>query len=130
VVKGRGFTLIELIIFIIIIGVIAAGSLKGMGQVLISTRPAGGISKASLLADARMEIILLKRALTGISSLSDPCASSGLAICTPLISYATANGYTVTSTLNNVAPTTTITIAVTGTDKAQLQATVSNYDAS
>jgi prepilin-type N-terminal cleavage/methylation domain-containing protein len=127
-IKQQGFSLIELITFIIVIGIIASSLLLGLNNAIRYSGIPRSISEASYLANARMQIILMNRAINGYSSLSDPCTSTpGLAICTPLSNYATTNNFTVaTPTISGSNPKT-ITIKVTGAYNATINASIYNY---
>ena len=122
--KQQGFTLIELVAFIVVIGIIAGGLLVGMNQALKSTKSPTGIAQASYLANARMQIILMNRAFNGYATLSDPCPAA--ALCAPLTAYATANNFTVTSIISGTNPKI-ITISVTGAGDATIKAYTYNY---
>lgn len=126
--KQLGLSLIELVVFIVIIGIISTGLLAGLSQALKFSDIPRNVSAASFLANARMQIILMNRSVNGYSSLNDPCtATPSLAICTPLSSYATANNLTVSSPTFSGSNPKTITINVTGTASATINASVYNY---
>lgn len=128
-----GFSLIEVVIFIVIIGLMSSGVLSGINQVLVGMNKPQVIVQASFLANARMNVILLNRSVVtgGVPSLTDPCESGSLAICTPLATYATANGLTVSTSISGSAQTRTISVTVTGSgSNATVQTEVSNYERS
>jgi hypothetical protein len=84
----RGVTLIELIAFIVIMG-IASMTLLGMYRAVLprGATPAE-ITLATQLAQERMELILGQRAANGYSPLADPCGGgTPPAICTQLGLY-------------------------------------------
>lgn len=126
--KQQGFSLIELITFIIIIGIVSSSLLLGLNQAAFNSDIPRNIPEASFLANARMQIILMNRAINGYSSLNDPCTSTpGLAICTPLSNYATTNNFSVaTPTISGSNPKS-ITINVTGAGNATINASIYNY---
>lgn len=126
--KQQGFSIIELVIFIIIIGILSNSLLLGLNQAVLYSGIPRNTPQASFLANARMQIILMNRAINGYSSLSDPCTSSpGLAICVPLSNYATANNFSVaTPTISGSNPKT-VTINVTGAGNAIINSSVYNY---
>lgn len=126
--KKNGFTIIELITFIVVLGIVASGLLIGMNQAQRYSDIPRNITQASFLANARMQIILMNRSINGYASLYDPCTTTpSLAICTPLSTFASANNLTVsTSTISGNNPKT-ISINVTGSGNASIQASVYNY---
>ena len=122
--KSAGFSLIELIIFILIIGIAASAVLTSF-QTILQKSPTGNRQTTAIaLAQERMDLILAQRQLQGFSSFIDPCASgSPPAICTA------PTGYTVTA---NIAAITiggdsnykTITVTVSGSGDAVLKTLV------
>jgi len=114
--KQQGVTFIELIVFIIIIGIITAGSMMAFKTVLRYSNRAGRILVASQLADARMNLIIQQRRVNGFSLISDPCSTGSPAACAGLNTFATSYGYVVSSTLSTVVSgVQTVTVTVTGT---------------
>ena len=117
--KDQGFTLIEVVIFIVILGVIMAATLRMFKSVLIYTSRPGYMLTASQLADARMNLILLQRKVNGFTSIVDPCSSGSLAACTTINTFATNNGYVISSSIPNaVNGVRTATVTVSGTGDA------------
>lgn len=117
--KQRGLTLIELVAFIVVTSIIVVGVLTAFKTVLLYSNTPGRAVTASLLADARMNLIMQQRLLNGFSSLTDPCASGSLAACTGLNSFATSNGYSVSSTISAASGgVRTATVTVTGKGNA------------
>jgi prepilin-type N-terminal cleavage/methylation domain-containing protein len=131
--RTRGFTLIELIIFILVVSILAVGlfsafsySLQGTGQLYNTTR-------AMQLAQERMELILPQKRVVGFAAFdnttADPCKTapvSTLPVCITIPA-----GFTVDS---NVDPDLVdpinykvITVTVTGVGSATLDALVANY---
>ncbi|EHL30646.1 prepilin-type N-terminal cleavage/methylation domain-containing protein [Legionella drancourtii] len=126
--KQQGFSLIELITFIIIIGIIASGLLIGINQAQRYSGIPRVLPEASFLANARMQIILMNRAINGYAALSDPCTTTpSLAICTPLATYATANNFTVSTPTISGSNPKTITINVTGAGNAVINVSIYDY---
>ncbi|MBL7480969.1 type II secretion system protein [Legionella bononiensis] len=124
----QGFTLIELIAFVVLIGIIAGGLLVGLNESLSRANTPTSITQASFLANARMQIILMNRSINGYTTLSDPCTTSpGLAICTPLSTYAAANNFTVSTPIISGTNPKIITITVSGAGDAIIKAYVYNY---
>lgn len=91
--NSRGMTLIEVIIFIIVIGIVSAGALTVFTTVLMNSNRPSYLIKANLLASARMNLIIQRRIVEGFASISDPCSSGSLPVCTSL----NTTGYTVNS---------------------------------
>jgi len=128
-----GLSLIELIIFIIIIGIVTAGVLTGYNRILTATTAAGDINQAALLARQRLELILPQRHQLGFNGLStttfDPCTSlpaSTQPVCTNIPA-----GYNITTSLSgNWSGNTAyrvIRVDVSGPSNARLQALVADY---
>lgn len=122
--QGNGFSLIEVIVFIVVLGVLVAGLVVAFGSQLQNSPVAGRLDSAAELAQQRMELILAQRRATGFAGFTDPCP--GPAICTP------PTGYTVTSSI--VAgyggdPTNykVVTVSVSGTSAITATALVANY---
>lgn len=79
----RGVTLIELIAFIVIMGIASVALLSMYRAVLPRGATPSQITLAAELAQERMELILGQRAASGYSPLVDPCAGGAPpAICT------------------------------------------------
>lgn len=123
-----GFTFIEVIAFVLVIGIIAAGLLNGLNQSLRYTNQPDQILASQYLANARMQIILMNRAINGYTTLSDPCTTTpALAICTPLATFASNNSLSVgTPTISGANPKL-VSIAVSGIRNVVLQTRVYNY---
>lgn len=126
--KQEGFSLIELVAFIVVIGIISGGLLVGMNQALTQTSSPTKLAQASFLANARMQIILMNRAINGYATLSDPCTTTpGLVICTPLSSFASTNNFTVNPPTISGSNPKIITLSVTGAGNATIDAYVYDY---
>ena len=126
----RGVSLIELIAFIVIMGISVTALLSMYRAVLPRGATPSEITLATQLAQERMELILGQREAGGYSPLADPCVLSTAAICT-----ATA-GYTVSSVIvggwSGIPVTSYREIRVTvwgpdGAQSAKLSAVVANY---
>jgi prepilin-type N-terminal cleavage/methylation domain-containing protein len=124
----QGFTLIELILFIIIIGIIATPVFMSINQTLRRSHTPKQISAASFLANARIQVILLKRATDGFLNTNDPCTGTAPPICNPLTAFATANNLTVNTSVTFSGQTALINVIVAGSGNAQLQMRVTNYE--
>lgn len=73
--KASGFTLIELIVFILVIGISAVAALVAFNTVAGRSNEPGQLMAAAQLANARMNIIVQRRLVDGFANISDPCAS-------------------------------------------------------
>ena len=76
----RGVTLIELIVFIVIMGISVTALLSMYRAVLPHGATPAQITLATQLAQERMELLLGQRVASGYSPVVDPCP--GAAICT------------------------------------------------
>ena len=128
-----GFTLIELVVFIVVVSVLSTGLVAAFANALKGAPQAAAVSKVAELAQERMELILAQRRKTTFaaftSAVFDPCTSapsSTLAPCTSIPA-----GYAVTATLQNNWNADTnykiITVTVTGSGSFQLQTLVASY---
>lgn len=97
--KGNsgGFSLIELVIFIVVIGIAVPGIFLAFSTALQKSPIVNPQTIANQLAAARMDIIIGQRRMFGYSSFTDPCISSPPAVCTV---PAGITGYTITSTIS------------------------------
>ena len=125
----NGFTLIEIVIFITIMGIIGVTILAAMNAVLSGSRLSGRQSVAMYTATKCSEWYLKQRYLYGFNSAALACPS------TVRPSFCTApTGYTITT---NVACTQlygevgsnykTITVSVSGDGKASISQLLANY---
>ncbi len=82
--KCRGFTLLELVLFIAIIAVLTNVFFLAYRQILLRAQAPAQLEMAGEIAQARMEFILGQRAARGFSQFLDPCDSGGAvaSICT------------------------------------------------
>jgi type II secretory pathway pseudopilin PulG len=134
---ARGATLIELIAFIIIVGVLVSGLAAGLSGTLRGSTASRPVTQALQLAQERMELIRGQKEVLGFSGFTaatyDPCAlGSAHPACN------TTFGYTVTpdpldeaglcmgGDINYKCITVTVTDA-SGATLSRLQAAVANY---
>jgi type II secretory pathway pseudopilin PulG len=121
-----GFTLIELVIFIVITGVLIAG----LGAVFSTTMKGGAdpgrLTQATQIAQERMELILGRRRAVGFAAFTDPCPGSPLCAPAPA-GYAVAANI-VTGWIGNPGNTNykVITVTVTETATGSTVATLTN----
>ena len=121
--RYAGQTLIELIVFIVVMGIVISGSMLALQTVLLNSAKPAQILTASQLADARMNLIIQQRRINGFLAVSDPCSSGALAACAGLNTFATNNGYVVSSSISAaVNGVITATVTVNGTASANIVA--------
>lgn len=121
-----GFTLLEAIVFIVVLGVLLGGIVVAFRAALLGSPDAGRLDAATEIAQQRMELILAQRRAVGFAGFADPCVPGpGPAQCTP------PAGYTVTSSIAGgwVDPANykVVTVNVTGTWATTVTALVGNY---
>ena len=142
----RGVSLVELIVFIVVTGIVAAALIAGMAAA-VRTAPVPRVMHQGLqLAQGRMELILAQRKSLGFSNFTsatfDPCQPPGgaqEACLAPAAYAATACFYTGAGTCAFGAANTCqsgnvdykcVRVRVTGSDGStltQLDAMVANY---
>ncbi len=124
--KIAGLSLIEVIVFIIVVSISAVGIFNSFGNALINIARPQKMFIAQGLAMRRMEIILGQRRVIGYSS-----SPANYDICktvspTPAVCGSAVSGYTVDSTIVNNGTTQNITVSVTGDATYGLSATFAN----
>lgn len=122
--RDAGFSLIEVIVFIVVLGVLVAGLVVAFASPLRNAPEAGRLDLAAELAQQRMELILAQRRAVGFAGFVDPCP--GPAICTPPAGYAVTSGivagYGADPTNYKI-----ITVSVSGAAAITATALVANY---
>jgi type II secretory pathway pseudopilin PulG len=89
----EGFSLIEVVVFIVVVGVLLAGLVTAFSSSLRSSPRAGELDLVAELAQQRMELILAQRRAAGFTALADPCVPGpGPAACVPPAGYTVASG--------------------------------------
>jgi type II secretory pathway pseudopilin PulG len=68
-----GVTLVELIVFIVVVALLATGLIAVFTSSMKATPPAGDVSQALQLAQERMELILAYKKSKGFAAVIDPC---------------------------------------------------------
>lgn len=136
---ARGVTLIELVAFIIIVGVLVSGLMSGFSTTLRGSGEPRQVTQALQLAQERMELIRAQKDVLGFSGFTaatyDPCLAGSTH---PACSAATTFGYTVTpapldetgACMGGDPDYKCITVTVTdasGARLSELQAAVANY---
>jgi type II secretory pathway pseudopilin PulG len=129
-----GFSLIELVVFIVVVGILGAALFAGFSTALQQGASGTDLSTSAIqLAQERMELILAQKRVLGFTGFTaatfDPCTSSPpstQAVCT-----APPAGYTVSAALtDNWGGDTNykvVNVSVTGASQASLTALVANY---
>lgn len=121
----RGFTLIELVIFIAVLGIIGTGAIMAFNIAAYHSVDIRFALQASELAKQRMDIIIGQKHALGFTVINDPCTTSpGLAFCQ------VPSGFSVTSSIvNNWGGDSNfkvITVTTTGLGSATITGLVSN----
>ncbi|MGB5079588.1 MAG: type II secretion system protein [Burkholderiales bacterium] len=130
--RCRGLTLVEVLVFIVIIGVAAFALLRSFGSLLPREPTGAQITRASLLAQERMELILGRYTAAGFSGVNDPCiGGTPPPICTPPSGYAFSPAPTLAGVWNGnpISDYKLVTVAVSfnGTQLAQENMVLANY---
>lgn len=123
--KMQGFTLIELIIFIVVTAILANSILLMFSTSLLKTPVLRQQIIANQTAKQCMEWFVGQRRFTGYATLTCPSTPSP-AFCSVPSGYAISNTITCT-TLNGDANYKTITVAVSGLGDATLTSLISSY---
>lgn len=121
--RMNGFTLIEVAIFIVTIGILVGTVLLPISEGLVDTDKQFNGVNAIALAQERMELILANRRAVGFSTLADPCSL------TPSAANCVApTGFTVTSTIASSGTyQKNVTVTVSGFGDAELETLVATF---
>ncbi len=120
--REKGHTLIELIIFLVIMGILTASMILAITMSLEHMPNIHDASTAIGLGQQRMEFVLGQRAIKGYSSFTDTCTGgSPPALCTD------PSGFTTSSTVTSVSGGKLITVTVTGNAALTLTEEVRDY---
>ena len=134
----RGVTLVELIAFIIIVGLLVGGLMSGLSTTMLGSGMPKQVTQALQLAQERMELILAQKDVLGFSGFTaatyDPCLTGSTH---PACNNPPLPGFTVSPVLDETGACMggdtnykCITVTVTDTGGArlsELQAAVANY---
>lgn len=124
--RARGFTLIELIAFIVIVAILGVALLTAFSTGLRGAPEAALITQATQLAQERMELILAQRRAVGFAAFADPCVPGpGPAACTPPAGYAVSAN--IAPNWNGDSNYRVVTVTVTGPSSASATALVASY---
>lgn len=123
--KSNGFTLVEISLFIAVMGIVSSGLAMLFVTALSRVPDVDKKNKAVEIAQQRMDIILGQKANLGYAGFTDPCVNSPPAVCD------FSGNYTVTSTIttgydgnNNFK---IIDVNVSGDATVSLTSLVGNY---
>lgn len=132
--RRSGFTLIEVVVFMVIVGIAAFALLRSFGNLLPRAPTGAQITQASQLAQERMELILGRYQAVGFSAVNDPCVGGT----PPTICTTVPTGYTFV--VGGFAPVVawngnpvtsyklvTVTVSFDGTPLAQESAVLASY---
>lgn len=126
----RGFTLIEVVVFTVVLSIVAIMMMMGMNISLKGSPDITKKTQAMLMAQQRMEIIMGKRLYDGFAFMADPCGAGPFPdiLCAE---GAYAYGYTVSSTLtpnwSGNPNLTLVVVNVTGPSTATLTTIAANH---
>lgn len=135
---GQGFTLVETLVFIVIVGVAAVALFTSFKNVLPRSPTAAQLTQAAELAQERMELILGQRDAQGYNNAVDldPCNRGAPSVCTATFGYTVASAGTGVAAASWVAwngqPTSdyklvTVTVSLSGTTLAKQSSVLSDY---
>lgn len=133
---ARGVTLIELIAFIIVVGVLVSGLMSGFSTTLRGSGVPKQVTQALQLAQERMELIRARRDVLGFSGFTaatyDPCLTGSThPACSATFGFTVTPALDVTGAcMGGDANYKCITVTVTdagGARLSELQAAVANY---
>lgn len=133
----RGLSLIELVAFIVILGLVVAGLVTALSTSLRNTATPRAINQALETAQSRMELVLGQRQRLGFTAFLtsyDPCSDQPVCSAATRDACACPSGYAVTVSLaqtfsSNDANYRQVTVSVTDDSGtlAELKALVANY---
>ena len=84
--RARGFSLIELVIFIVIVSIMGVALLASFSVTTRSSPDAGQMTQATQLAQERMELVMAQRRAVAFAAFADTCPGPAAA-CTPPTGY-------------------------------------------
>ena len=123
---ARGFTLIELIIFIVIASIMGVALMAVFSTTTRRAPDAGQLTQATQLAQERMELVMAQRRAAGFAAFVDPCTfGTPPAACTPPAGYNVTVAIVPNWSAN--ANYKQVTVTVTGTSSATATSIVANY---
>lgn len=120
----QGFTLIELIMFVVVTSILAATILVGFSNSLVKTPTLMQNMLAGQTARQCLEWFMGQRRTNGYTSFA--CNTTVPSFCTAPTGY-TVSVNVACTTINSDANYKTITVTVSGNGNAQLSTLVANY---
>lgn len=124
----HGVTLVELIAFIVIVGLLSTGLIAAFTSTMRSTPESGEITHALQMAQERMELVLAYKKSKGFTALIDPCTlASPPAQCTSFPTGFNTPTVTIVNNWNGSTEYKVITVNVTGLQNFTLTALVASY---
>jgi prepilin-type N-terminal cleavage/methylation domain-containing protein len=123
-IEQKGFTLIELVMFIVITSILAGAVLLGFVNTMNNTPAVLQNTIASQTAKQCMEWFVGQRRVNGYSSIA--CNSTVPAYCTAPTGYTIATSCS-TTTINSDSTYETITVTVSGAGNAALNFLIGKY---
>jgi type II secretory pathway pseudopilin PulG len=147
VARSGGVTLVELVVFIVIVGIAAFALVGSFGSLLPRSPTAAQLTQAMQLAQERMELILGQRDVQGYNNNNntvdfDPCKRGGTLpdVCTNTFGYTVdSDGTAPSPTAPPAGPTiwdgnpianykiVAVTVKLSGITLAKQSAVLSNY---
>lgn len=126
--RQQGVTLIELIIFIVVLGILGSGILMAFVVALAKSPDIAKMSRASELAQERLELILGQYEEHGFSTFTDLCdgTPSEPAVCTLSLNYQIADP-TIVNNWNGDPDYQLIQVVVSGDGESSLNMVVTQY---
>ncbi|WP_372522081.1 prepilin-type N-terminal cleavage/methylation domain-containing protein [Sulfuricaulis sp.] len=123
-----GVTLVELIVFIVVVALLAIGLIAAFTSSMKDTPASGDVSQALQLAQERMELILAYKQSRGFNALIDPCTlGSPPTQCTSFPSGFNVPAATIVNNWNGSSEYKVITVNVTGPQTLAVTALVASY---
>jgi MSHA pilin protein MshD len=141
-IRQAGVTLVELIVFIVVVSISVSGVLLAFSATQRGAITPNQLTQATQLAQQRMELILARKTVLSFACFTsprfDPCQTAAAAGVCPATTASTTGGcsapptgYTISIPLLVIAGNdATITVTVlgsSGTQLAELKALVTNY---
>lgn len=124
----RGVTLVELVVFITIAGLLAVGLTSVFTAAMRGVATGGDVNQVLALAQERMELVLAQRHRQGFSAFVDPCTLPGPPVqCTGIPAGFTIAPVVITNNWNGSNEFRQITVTVNGPQTITLTAVVASY---
>lgn len=126
--RTSGYTMIELVIFIIVIGIIATTILASFNVSLEKTPVITRVAKAIDIAQQRMDVILGQKQVAGFNSFADPCSvPSALPFCDADVAYTVTSNISLGFVNGNSVDYKVVRVDVGGPATISLTGLVTRY---